>query len=112
MSAGSAQRLTRWQKAGALIPMALLVGAWGAAINNSVLANVAGEDGPGIPEVPSTAFEQPATVKSQTPPGVDPRAGAEGTLSTLETNGIPAAAMAGYKRAEDLLERAVPSCNL
>lgn len=112
MSAGSAQRLSRWQKAGALIPMALLVGAWGAAINNSVLANVADKDSPGVPDVPSTAFEQPATVESQTPPGVDPRAGSKGTLSTLETNGIPAAAMSGYKRAEELLNKAVPSCNL
>src|SRR5699024_6994966 len=112
MSAGSAQRLSRWQKAGALIPMALLVGAWGAAINNSVLANVADKDSPGVPDVPSTAFQQPSTVESQTSPGVDPRAGSKGTLSTLETNGIPAAAMSGYKRAEELLNKAVPSCNL
>src|SRR5699024_7678839 len=112
MSAGSAQRLSHWQKAGALIPMALLVGAWGAAINNSVLANVADKDSPGVPDVPSTAFQQPSTVESQTSPGVDPRAGSKGTLSTLETNGIPAAAMSGYKRAEELLNKAVPSCNL
>lgn len=108
----SAQRLSRWQKAGALIPMALLVGAWGAAMNNSVLADIGDTDSPGIPDVPSTALEQPATVESQTPAGIDPQAGSEGTLSKLKTNGIPAAAMSGYQRAEKLLHEAVPSCNL
>src|SRR5699024_12525849 len=100
MSAGSAQRLSHWQKAGALISMAFLVGAWGAAINNSVLANVAGKDSPGVPVVPSTAFEQPATVESQTPPGVDPPAGSKGTPSTAEANGAPPAAQSGHQGAE------------
>ena len=29
------QRLTRWQKASALAPMAILVGVWGAALSST-----------------------------------------------------------------------------
>jgi protein-tyrosine-phosphatase len=55
--------------------MTLLVGAWGAALTNSGLAT-AGEthSADAIPDVPSSAFEQPASVEET--PGIDPRAGA------------------------------------
>lgn len=107
-----ARKLTRWQKAGALVPMAVLVGAWGAAIGNSGLATAKdGVSDDQIPAVPATAFEQPASVQ-QTPAGVDQKAGAVGVVSTLSANGIPSSALAAYRRAETLLGKADKSCHL
>ncbi|KAA1374852.1 lytic transglycosylase domain-containing protein [Aeromicrobium fastidiosum] len=107
-----AHKLTRWQKASALVPMAVLVGAWGAALGNSGLANASdGISDSEIPDVPATAFEQPASVQ-QAPGGVDQKAGAAGTVATLSTNGIPTAALAAYRRAETLLGKADEACNL
>ena len=37
-----ARQLSRLQKASALVPMAVLVGAWGAAVTNSGLAGAVG----------------------------------------------------------------------
>ena len=107
-----ARKLTRWQKASALVPMAVLVGAWGAALTNSSFATASdGSGGGAVPDVPATAFEQPASVQP-TPDGIDPRAGVGGTVATLSTNGIPSAALFAYKRAETLLGKADSSCNL
>lgn len=105
-------KLTRWQKAGALVPMALLVGAWGVALANSGLASATDGDGPSdVPSVPSTAFDDPASVQ-EAPAGIDPRAGTDGTVATLSTDGIPNAALSAYKRAETLLAQADASCRL
>jgi hypothetical protein len=107
-----ARQLSRLQKASALVPMAVLVGAWGAALTNSGLAIAAGgSDADTIPDVPSSAFDQPATVQ-KSPGGIDPRAGADGAVSTLSTNGIPSAALFAYRRAETLLGKADASCKL
>lgn len=107
-----ARQLTRWQKASALVPMVVLVGAWGAALGNSGLATASGGiSDSDVPDVPATAFEQPASVQ-QTPGGVDARAGAAGTVATLSTNGIPSAALFAYRRAETLLGKADQACNL
>ncbi len=107
-----ARQLSRWQKASALVPMAVLVGAWGAALTNSGLAIAAGGSDPSaIPDVPASAFDQPATVQ-ESPGGIDPRAGADGAVSTLSTNGIPSAALYAYRRAETLLGKADASCKL
>ena len=107
-----ARQLSRLQKASALVPMAVLVGAWGAALTNSGLAIAAGgSDADTIPDVPSSAFDQPATVQ-KSPGGIDPRAGADGAVSTLSTNGIPSAALYAYRRAETLLGKADESCKL
>jgi membrane-bound lytic murein transglycosylase B len=111
-----ARKLTRWQKAGALVPMVVLVGAWGAALSNSGLATASDDtSGAEIPDVPSTAFDQPASVQQSReglPSGIDQKAGAAGTVSTLATNGIPAAALSAYHRAENLLGKADESCHL
>ncbi|WP_194839892.1 lytic transglycosylase domain-containing protein [Aeromicrobium yanjiei] len=107
-----ARTLTRWQKAGALAPMVILVGAWGAALGNSGLATASGgSSDDDVPAVPATAFEQPASVQ-QTPQGVDRKAGTAGTVATLSTNGIPASALSAYRRAETLLGRADDECKL
>ena len=108
-----AHKLTRWQKASALVPMAILVGAWGAAMSSTGLANAADSiDDPGVPNVPTTAFDQPASVQSGNPSGIDDRAGAAGALSTLSTNGIPAASLLAYRRAETLLGKADSACKV
>ena len=104
--------LSRWQKASALVPMAVLVAAWGAALTNTGLANASnGADAGAIPDVPGTAFDQPASVQ-KAPSGIDPRGGSDMAVSTLSANGIPAAALYAYRRAENLLSKADASCNL
>ncbi|MFT4299242.1 MAG: lytic transglycosylase domain-containing protein [Aeromicrobium sp.] len=108
-----AGKLTRWQKAGALVPMAVLVGAWGVALANSGLASAVDSDNGGeVPSVPSTAYDDPASVVDEAPAGIDPRAGTEGTVATLSTDGIPNAALSAYKRAETLLAQADAGCHL
>ncbi|MEG9227175.1 lytic transglycosylase domain-containing protein [Aeromicrobium sp. Sec7.5] len=92
--------------------MALLVGAWGVALANSGLASATdGADPSDVPSVPSTAFDDPASVQ-EAPAGIDPRAGTDGTVATLSTDGIPNAALSAYKRAETLLAQADASCRL
>lgn len=104
--------LSRWQKAGALAPMTVLVVAWGAALTNSGLATADDRaSGSTDFDVPTTAIEKPANVQS-TPAGIDGKAGADGTVSTLSTNGIPNAALDAYRRAETLLGKVAPECNL
>jgi hypothetical protein len=103
-------RLTRLQKTGALIPMALLVTAWGVAVGNSGLAGAIGGIDPVVPDVPDTALEQPAA--AQRIGGLDPQAGPEGTMSTLSTNGIPSAALYAYHHAATLLADADATCKL
>jgi membrane-bound lytic murein transglycosylase B len=111
-----ARKLTRWQKAGALVPMGVLVVAWGAALGNSGLATASdGVADSDIPDVPATAFEQPASVQQTPagiPAGVDQKAGAAGTVATLSTNGIPVSALSAYRRAEMLLGKADEKCHL
>ena len=65
-----------------------------------------------MPDVPTTAFDQPASVQSVNPAGIDDRAGASGALSTLSTNGISAASPLAYRRAETLLGKADPTCKV
>ena len=111
-----AHKLSRWQKASALVPMAILVGAWGATLTNTVLANAADSVvDPGVPDVPTTSFDQPASVQSGNPSVIDDRAdtsGALSTVSTLSTNGIPAASLFAYRRAETLLGKGDPACKV
>ncbi len=105
-----ARQLSRLQKASVLVPMAVLVGAWGAVVTNSGLATAAGGSDV-VPDVASNPFDQPATVQG-TQGGIDPRAGADGAVSTLSSNGIPSAALEAYRRAETLLGKADKSCKL
>ena len=105
-----ARQLSRLQKASVLVPMAVLVGAWGAVVTNSGLATAAGGSD-AIPDVASNPFDQPATVQ-KSPGGIDPRAGADGAVSSLSSSGIPSAALEAYRRAETLLSKADKSCKL
>ncbi len=107
-----ARQLSRLQKASVLVPMAVLVGAWGAVVTSSGLATAAGgSDADVIPDVASNPFDQPASVQD-TEGGIDRRAGADGAVSTLSSNGIPSAALEAYRRAESLLSESDKSCKL
>jgi len=112
------RRLARWQRATAIVPLALLSGAWTAALTTGGLATASSEQAfgerPDMPQVPTTPFQVPASVQvsDSLPSGIDPNAGPEGTLSTLSSNGIPTAAVLAYERAATVLEKADPSCGL
>jgi uncharacterized membrane protein YgcG len=105
------QRIPRWQKFGALLPMSMLAMAWGISLTNSGLATAVDADGANhVPDVPLTAFEQPASVEP-VPPGIG-KGGAQAALRTLAGDGIPSTALAAYQRAETLLGQADPACHL
>jgi membrane-bound lytic murein transglycosylase B len=106
------KKVSRLQKAGALVSMAVLVGAWGVAVGNAGLASAINGSSATVPEVPAMALEQPATVQRTTTDALSPQAGAVGALSTLSTNGIPSAALYAYHHAETLLADADPECRL
>jgi len=109
-------RMTRWQKASALVPLALLSGAWTASLAVSSATADDSEASPRLPDgstVPSKAIDDPASVSApgQIAPGI-PTGGADKVLSSASTNGIPAAALAAYQRAAQVIDSADPSCNI
>ncbi|MGH3315327.1 MAG: lytic transglycosylase domain-containing protein, partial [Nocardioidaceae bacterium] len=124
-------RTPRWQKATAVLPLVLLSGA--------LSANAATGDGeqpasstrtptaPGTPTVPSTAFDQPASVAlpdgalGGMAAGLAPEsnfgfksgdARSSNTSGPSSVNGIPASALTAYQRAAAILNQADPACNL
>lgn len=105
------QRIPRWHKAGALLPMGMLVAAWGIALTNSGLATAVDDHRANpLPDVPVAALEQPASVEP-IPPGIG-KGGEKRALRTLSENGIPTVALSAYRRAETLLGKADPECRL
>jgi hypothetical protein len=109
-------RMTRWQKASALVPLALLSGAWTASLAVSSATADDSEASPELPDgstVPSKAIEDPASVSApgQIAPGI-PTGGADKVLSSASTNGIPAAALAAYQRAAQVIDSADASCHI
>lgn len=104
-------RLARHHKVVSITVIAMLLAAWILAATNRGVSAEAGDLGPGaIPNVPTIAFEEPATVES-TPPGIG-GASTKKVLKTLSADGIPAPALAAYRRAEALLGKADHDCNL
>ncbi len=116
-----ATRLGRFQKATTIVPLALLSAAWTASLTGgptaSTVAATTDADGtlPGGGTVPTQAIEAPASISL--PDAVSP--GFEGTeaeikqiVSTSSTNGIPAAALSAYQRAEAVINAADKACNL
>jgi membrane-bound lytic murein transglycosylase B len=112
-------RLPRWQKAAALIPLALLAGAWTASLGSSTTATADSSDQDrGVPSVPTTSFDEPASYTSPAETTF-PTISSNGNQPALDkdpssasANGIPAAAMAAYKRAEAVMAEADPDCHL
>jgi membrane-bound lytic murein transglycosylase B len=110
-------RMTKWQKASALIPLALLSGAWTASLAVSSATATAEEEPAGkLPDgstIPSEAIDDPASISApgQIAPGV-PAGNADKVLSSASTNGIPAAALAAYQRAAQVIDSADAKCNI
>ena len=116
MSHKAHKRLSSWQKATALVPLALLSGAWTTSLAVTSSATAA-TDGPArLPDgttVPTEALEAPASVSQpgSIAPGV-PEGGGASIIASSSTNGIPSAALAAYQRAEQVINAADPGCNL
>jgi membrane-bound lytic murein transglycosylase B len=114
----STKQFGRWQKVVAIVPLALLSAAWtatlaGAGVTTSVLAE-APQEAP-LPDgasVPTEAIEAPATVSSGDGLGLGVAGDTRQIVATSSTNGIPAAALAAYQRAESVINSADESCNL
>ncbi|HEX5769712.1 MAG TPA: hypothetical protein VFY11_02025, partial [Nocardioidaceae bacterium] len=112
----SHKRLTTWQKATALVPLALLSGAWttSLAVTSSASASTPGANTlPDGTTLPDEAIEAPASMSrpGSIAPGI-PDGAADSVIKSASANGIPAAALAAYQRAEQVINSADQSCNL
>jgi membrane-bound lytic murein transglycosylase B len=107
--------LMTWQRATALVPLALLSAGWTASLASPTTASASGADGrlPDGTEIPREAVEAPASV---TQPGVIapgvPKGSADAVVSGASANGIPAAALSAYQRAAQVIQGADQSCRL
>jgi membrane-bound lytic murein transglycosylase B len=104
-----------WQKATALVPLALLSGAWTASLAAPSTASAA-DEGAKLPDgtsIPAEAVEAPASVSvpGVIAPGV-PAGSAASVVAGASTNGIPSAALAAYQRAAQVIDSADPKCNI
>ncbi len=115
----STKQFGRWQRAVAIVPLALLSAAWtanlaGAGGTASVTAESPQEDP--TPQdaatVPDEAIEAPASVSSSDGLGLGVAGDTQQIIASSSTNGIPAAALAAYQRAESVINSADTSCNL
>jgi len=112
----SHKRLTTWQKATALVPLALLSGAWTTSLAVTSSATASTQDTTTLPDgttVPNEALEAPASMTrpGSVAPGV-PEGASDSVIASASTNGIPAAALAAYQRAEQVINTADAQCNL
>jgi membrane-bound lytic murein transglycosylase B len=112
----SHKRLTTWQKATALVPLALLSGAWTTSLAFTSTATAATKNPPKLPDgssIPSAPIKAPASVSlpGQIAPGV-PTGSATDVIESASTNGIPAAALAAYQRAAQVIDSADASCHI
>jgi hypothetical protein len=112
----SQKTLTTWQKATALVPLALLSGAWTTSLTLGTAANAESSDDGRLPDgtsVPDQAIKAPASVSNpgEIAPGV-PTGSAGDVIAAASTNGIPAAALAAYQRAARVIDTADKGCQL
>ncbi len=112
----SQKRLKTWQKASALVPLALLSGAWTTSLTVSSTASAATKADSTLPDgtaVPTEALKDPASLSQpgSLAPGMDAGA-AQSVISESSTNGIPTAALNAYQRAAQVINSADPSCNI
>ena len=108
--------LKTWQKATALVPLALLSGAWTASLAGTSTASADTGDGARLPDgtsIPAEAVKTPASVSAPgvIAPGV-PAGAADSVIASASTNGIPAAALAAYQRAAQVINAADPGCHI
>ncbi len=111
--------LTRWQKATALLPLALLSGAWTTSLTLTGTATAEQSQSPGsgkLPDgttVPDQAITAPASVANpgEIAPGV-PKGSESKVIAGSSANGIPAAALSAYQRAAQVIDAADKGCNI
>jgi membrane-bound lytic murein transglycosylase B len=114
----AAKTLKRWQKATALLPLALLSGAWTMSLTlpTSATAQGGGDQPARLADgtkIPDAAIEAPASVSSpgEIAPGV-PTGSADKVIAGASANGIPAAALSAYQRAAQVIDAADKTCHL
>src|SRR4051812_31204345 len=110
------KRMTTWQKATALVPLALLSGAWTASLAVSSATAADSSDTQTLPDgttMPTETVKEPAniTAPGEIAPGV-PKGSEKDIIKSASTNGIPAAALSAYQRAAQVIATADPSCKL
>jgi len=110
------QRFGRAQKAMALVPLTVLSTAWTASLAGvglSTIASASGDDVtlPDGTSIPSEAIQAPASVSQRgASPGIN--GSAEQVIANSSANGIPAAALAAYQRAETVINAADRTCQM
>ena len=111
-------RFTRWQKATALVPLALLSGAWTTSltVTSSASAESTQQQAGRLPDgtsIPDQAITAPASVSSpgEIAPGV-PTGSAQRVVEGASANGIPAAALSAYQRAAQVIDTADKGCHI
>jgi len=116
MSHKHKKSLTNWQKASALVPLALLSGAWTTSLAMTGGAANADPRHPTLPDgtsLPAGAVKSPASISlpGEIAPGVT--AGSAGdVIASASTNGIPSAALAAYQRAAQVIDAADTGCHI
>ncbi|QBR92525.1 lytic murein transglycosylase [Nocardioides euryhalodurans] len=110
-------RFGRFQKATALLPLAMLSAAVTASLAGVGPTTAVAETEPvsALPDgssVPAEAIEAPASLSEPgvVAPGVQGRP--DRAVATATTSGIPAAALAAYQRAETVINAADRSCRI
>jgi hypothetical protein len=125
---GAAHRFSRWQLAAALLPLALIAGAWTANLGaaEQTASDRSAPSNPAISTVltvPGTSLDGPASMT--VPPSLDPKTYVttpnDGSTRAHQTDadpsadaagGIPAVTLAAYRRAEAVLAQADSACRL
>jgi membrane-bound lytic murein transglycosylase B len=112
----SSKRLSTFQKATALVPLALLSGAWTASLTVTNTASADSQNDGKLPDgttVPEQAIKAPASVSNpgEIAPGV-PTGSADAVIASASTNGIPSAALSAYQRAAQVIDAADKGCNI
>lgn len=106
----SQKRLKTWQKATALVPLALLSGAWTASLaTTAVASDTSLPDGTAIP---NSAIEAPASLSNPGEIALGVAGSTDSIISSASVNGIPSAALAAYKRASQVMGSADASCKI
>jgi membrane-bound lytic murein transglycosylase B len=107
--------LTTFQKASALVPLALLSAAWTTSLTVTNTASADGSDGrlPDGTTVPDQAIKAPASVSNpgEIAPGV-PTGSAGQVVAGASANDIPSAALSAYQRAAQVIDSADQGCNV
>ena len=110
-------RFGKAQKAAALVPLAALSAAWTISLTGlgAGSAEATGSTPGPLPDgtvIPAKAIDAPATVTSpESGTSLSPGK-AQQIVASADSSGIPAAALAAYQRAANVIDKADPSCHL